>query len=163
MEQLTDARIAAISALKHVRDDRDKQNVDRILDYLNRRQEAENAAAAAASVDSTAPSTTRPVAPDPDEVRTIQASSILSSVRGVLKHVDCGANGAKLTVASAAKTMQLLISDPGAITIRNQPGSSINLTCGPQTKAIQVAVEYLDKSDTKTGTLGEVRALEFLN
>ncbi|MGH9630146.1 MAG: tetratricopeptide repeat protein, partial [Bryobacteraceae bacterium] len=162
-EQLEDARLAVLSAVKYVRDDRSKQDVDRILDYLNRRREAEKAATAAASLDSTAPSTRRSVAPAPDEVRTIEAKPILSSVRGVLKHVDCDVNSAKLTVASAGKTIQLLISDPGTITIRNQPGSSINLFCGPQTKAIQIVVEYLDKSDTKADTIGEVRAVEFLN
>jgi tetratricopeptide (TPR) repeat protein len=110
-EQLEDARSAALSADKYAREDRDKQDVARILDYLNRRKDATNLAVSAAAVDDTAPVFRRQAPPARDGVSAFEVKRMPNSVRGTLKQVDCDANGARLTVVSAEKTIHLLISD----------------------------------------------------
>ena len=63
-------------------------------------------------------------------------------------------------VKTGATTVLLLIRTPDRVTIRNQQGPTIDMTCGPQNAA--VSVEYVPAPDQATNTAGEVKAIEFV-
>ena len=86
-----------------------------------------------------------------------------SSITGSLDQVGCDATRARLRLSAGGKTVRLLIADPDAITITNQPGSSVSLSCGDQNPPKRVNIQYIDKPDSGGNSVGEVRAIEFLN
>jgi hypothetical protein len=82
-----------------------------------------------------------------------------ASVDGALERFDCLEKQARLVIRTARGTLvRLLIVDPTQIAIQ---GSESALACGVQKPARQVHVSYEKKTNAKTGTSGEVRAIAF--
>lgn len=83
-----------------------------------------------------------------------------SRVEGVLTHVDCFGQAARLEVLAGSKRVLLLVKDPSRIVLRNAPSASFQLGCGAS-KPLRVAVEYIAGKDAGYQTIGEVTAIEF--
>jgi hypothetical protein len=82
------------------------------------------------------------------------------SVDGVFERFDCLGRQGRLVIHTAqGKLVRLLVTDPAKITIQGSDGA---LACGVQTPARKVHVSYEQKASQKTGTSGEVRAVEFV-
>jgi len=163
------ARLAALNAMKYATDDRDKERAYELIAYLNRRQQAElaekkmteSAPRSAAEGDDERPVLARTAPPSPKTLpggmvveELTREEPLLSRVQGWLVNVDRGAGHAVLVVQTPeSKTVRLQIYDPDKITIRNEPGSTVTLTCGQQHPQPRVTVEFLDRVDEKARTL----------
>ncbi len=169
LNELEAARIAALRAKKYAKPGQYSAELDRVFDYLARRRDADRQRKEleeARKTGSPAQAVPVPAPPAPMLARaeTPQPKQPANSSRieGILKNVECLGGKARLNIESGRGPVNLLIADPGAIEIRNQPGSSVNLLCGPQPAASRVAVEYREAADAKHKTTGEVRSIEFL-
>jgi tetratricopeptide (TPR) repeat protein len=140
LDKFDEARTDAETARKYAKEPGDIDSVKKMIDYLDHRQAAGASQGPPALADN---------------------SEILSSVRGILKQIDCMTTKARLQIEVGGKLVHLLVNDPGAIKIRNQPGGSIDFICGAQPAPKPVVVEYIDRADAETETSGEVRVLEF--
>jgi hypothetical protein len=79
---------------------------------------------------------------------------------GTLKQVDCLGKQARLILESDDhKTVKLLVSDPGKISITGS--GELTLGCGAQRKARPLAIEYFPKANARLATAGEVATIEF--
>jgi tetratricopeptide (TPR) repeat protein len=79
---------------------------------------------------------------------------------GTLKQVDCLGKQARLVLESDdRKTVKLLVSDPGKISITGT--GELTLGCGAQRKARPLAIEYFPKANARLATAGEVATIEF--
>jgi hypothetical protein len=82
------------------------------------------------------------------------------SVDGVFERFDClGQQGRVVIHTAQGKLVRLLVSDPSQISIEGSAGA---LACGVQEPARKVHVNYDPKANQKTGTSGEVRAIQFV-
>jgi ATPase subunit of ABC transporter with duplicated ATPase domains len=82
------------------------------------------------------------------------------SVDGVLERFDClGPQGRIVIHTAPGKLVRLLVTDPSRVSIQGSDGA---LACGAQKPARKVHVSYDQRSDQKTGTSGEVRAIQFV-
>ena len=143
-----EAERAAAQARKYANSPADVSSVNQISEYLERRK-----AAAAGPVQPVLSATVPDSAPAASEDRW--------QLRGLLRHVDCLADRARLRIVAGSRTVSLLIADPDKIIVSNKPGSTMNLTCGAQPDGTDVTVDYVPKADKEAGTEGEVRAVEF--
>jgi len=83
-----------------------------------------------------------------------------ASVDGTLERFDCLDKQARLVIRTARGALvRLLVVDPTQIAIEGSNGA---LACGVQKPARQVHVSYEKKTNAKTGTSGEVRAIAFV-
>jgi hypothetical protein len=79
---------------------------------------------------------------------------------GTLKQVDCLGKQARLILEDDShKTVKLLVSDPGKISISG--AGELTLGCGTQRKARPLAIEYFPKPNARLATAGEVATIEF--
>ncbi len=83
-----------------------------------------------------------------------------SRVEGLLTHVDCLAQGARLEVVAGSRKLLLLVKNPNEVVLKNAPSASFQFACGVQ-KPVRVAVEYIARDDADYQTVGEVTAIEF--
>jgi hypothetical protein len=82
------------------------------------------------------------------------------SVDGVFERFDCIGQQGRLVIHTAqGKLVRLLVADPSQVSIQGSDGA---LACGAQNPARKVHVSYDQKPNQKTGTSGEVRAIEFV-
>jgi tetratricopeptide (TPR) repeat protein len=82
------------------------------------------------------------------------------SVLGTLRQADCLGKIIRLRIATSEKQVLLAIRDPGNVTVKGSPSGTVDFACGPQ-KARLVVVEYESREDTRLGTIGDVRSIEF--
>ena len=83
-----------------------------------------------------------------------------AKVSGRLILVDCLGKQLRLAVqVEPGKTAQLLVTDPGKISIEGR--GELTLACGPQRAARTVLIEFMQKMDPKTNTVGEVAGIRF--
>jgi hypothetical protein len=83
----------------------------------------------------------------------IEPSDDLRRVQGILREIECGSPGMRLTVDTAAGMLKLSIPDPTRVQTGNAPPEFI---CGPQ-PGKAVLVEYAATKEKE----GIVRGLEF--
>jgi hypothetical protein len=153
LEDFKGARSAAQEALKYSKEPRDKEAARSILSWLDQRDAYQKRGYVVA-----APLIEGDVDPPP----VGSAEDVLPSVRGILTEVECLDKRARLIMQAGQRQIAFLIADPDAIRIRNSPGANVELTCGRQPPATRVLIEFVEKADNATKTLGEVRSLEFL-
>lgn len=154
-----EARKAAEQARKHSKEAVDISAAEQVFRYLDAKEQV---AASTPVIEARPP---RPVevrapaetAPEPQAAKP----PVLMSLRGALEHVDCKGEQALLRVRSGAAVTLFLIPRPDAVTIKNAPGTSVNLNCGPQTKPAPISIEYTNRADKAHGTAGDVVLLEF--
>jgi tetratricopeptide (TPR) repeat protein len=82
------------------------------------------------------------------------------SIEGTLQHVDCLGKVARLRVLVGRKPVLVAIANPQSVTVKGSPTGTLDLTCGPQ-KLKSIRLEYESRPDTKLGTVGVVRSIEF--
>src|SRR5262249_39747453 len=84
-----------------------------------------------------------------------------ASIYGSFLRLEClnGQQARMVIQTSDGKTVQLLIHDPGAISLSG--GGEKTLGCGPQSGLPRVHVEYEGKPDAKLRTSGDVVLIEF--
>jgi tetratricopeptide (TPR) repeat protein len=154
-----EARKAAEQARKHSKEMVDVSAAEQVFRYLDAKQQVAQSAPVIEGrpprpVQVRAPAET---APEPEAPKP----PVLMSLRGALEHVDCKGEQALLRVRSGGAVTLFLIPRPDAVTIKNAPGTSVNLNCGPQTKPAPISIEYTDRADKARGTAGDVVLLEF--
>jgi hypothetical protein len=82
------------------------------------------------------------------------------SVDGVFERFDCLGQQGRIVIQTAqGKLVRLLVIDPAQVAIQGGDGA---LACGAQKPARKVHVRYDPNSNTKAGTSGEVRAIQFV-
>ncbi|MGA2185245.1 MAG: hypothetical protein ABSH47_19675 [Bryobacteraceae bacterium] len=82
------------------------------------------------------------------------------SVDGVFERFDCLGQQGRLVIHTAqGRVVRLLVTDPSQASIQGSDGA---LACGAQKPARKVHVSYDQKPNQKTGTSGEVRAIQFV-
>ena len=84
----------------------------------------------------------------------------MAHVEGVAKQLDCDGDSSRFSVLVGATVMVFEIPDPEKVVIKHAGEEHHDFTCGPQ-KPFPVAVDYAAKPDTKKGTAGIVRGLNF--
>jgi tetratricopeptide (TPR) repeat protein len=81
-------------------------------------------------------------------------------ITGTLERVDCATGRAKAHVkTSEGKLLLLRIDDPSKVALIG--AGEVKLGCGLQKPPRKVKVEYVPKSDARSGTAGEVAVIEF--
>jgi tetratricopeptide (TPR) repeat protein len=136
--QRTEARDAAIAALRYAATDRERQRA-RTLVYF---AETETSVEIAATPDGRREfrSVRVPVnAPAPNPF--IEVDDDARSVAATLDRVDCAGDAISLIVTSTDGTLELAVPDPSRVQIRNAGAVKFELTCGPQ-QSRPVLVEY---------------------
>jgi tetratricopeptide (TPR) repeat protein len=105
---------------------------------------------------------TPPTAPSGtvETVETVTLPSRLPKIEGTLNVVECRGEKARLAVVSGSNTMWFLVDNPNAVRITNAAGGSVDFTCGKQ-PGRPVIVEYQNRPDAETKTIGVVRGIEF--
>jgi tetratricopeptide (TPR) repeat protein len=165
LENWKEARTAATQLQKFAKEPQDIDAAQRMLDYLDRREQMAARAAEAQPVAPRLPlapaaeTTTAPVAGETTAPSAPATNTV--EVRGLLREVKCDGAQARLRVHVKNREFLLLIDNPDRVTNRNAPGTPVTLTCGPQSTAKTVIVEYVEREDTAAQTSGDVRALEF--
>jgi len=84
----------------------------------------------------------------------------IKHVEGVAERLDCEGESARFHVLVGQAKMVFEIPDPSNVLIKHSGESHHDFTCGAQ-KAFPVAVDYAVKPDSKKGTAGIVRELDF--
>lgn len=82
------------------------------------------------------------------------------AVDGIFERFDClGPQGRLVVHTAQGKLVRLLVTDPAQVSMQGGDGA---LGCGVQKPARRVHVTYDQKANAKTGTSGDVRAIEFV-
>lgn len=163
-KDLPNAKIAANRARGYTKDPSEIVQLDRFLKYVDYTENPNSA-----SFRNTKPSLDDETEPEPDAAQasapkhtTFTESAkqeILIKVVGVLQTLDCSDTTGTMKILSEGRRVALLIRDPGAVYIKGAEGSEQTLTCGPSNKP--VVVEYKPNIDKASGTIGDVRSIQF--
>jgi tetratricopeptide (TPR) repeat protein len=159
LQGFQEARAEAEKVLKYAKEPSRISSAESILKFLDQREEFEKRGHSL-PVESTAAGLS-PEAPGTQTVRPAE-QPILPAVRGVLREIECRGTTARLLLQAGQRQIGFIIADPGRVVNRNSPGTGIDLTCGKQRPGVNVLIEFEEKPDDELGTLGEVRAIEFL-
>ena len=89
----------------------------------------------------------------------VQRRAELPVAEGTLKQIDCMAGKIRMRIGVGAKVLSFALLDPGSITIKNH--AAMDFTCGPQ-KPRRIRIEYEAREGAMPGTVGVVRAIEFV-
>lgn len=141
------ARVALDKAKKWAKEPSQQMSVDQ----LNQALDATSQRAA---------NTPAPPSAQSETVETVSPSSRLPRIEGTLDVVECGGEKTRLAVVSGGNTMWFLVDNPNAVRITNAGGGSVDFTCGKQ-PGRPVIIEYQDRPDAETKTIGVVRGIEF--
>lgn len=160
LENWAEAQANVDQAKKYARDDRERASAADLAAWLEQRRAVKATAASTVSALRATPVPQVQTSGSPEGVAKA-SEEVLPSVHGILKQVDCMVTRARLRIQRDHTEVRLLISDPDSITIRNQPGSSVTLTCGPQPAGTRVLIEYVEAVNKETGTTGDVKTIEF--
>jgi tetratricopeptide (TPR) repeat protein len=94
---------------------------------------------------------------DPDRARNA-ILSLYTPLEGVLTSVDCLGERARFWIRSGAVNRKLIIADPAEV-VTGPEGTALEFGCGEQRRG--VVIGYVPEADTKAGTEGRIRYLEF--
>ena len=106
------------------------------------------------------PTLQRRAAPQSEFVERTQQGPPTTRIEGTLQQFDCLGSVARMTVLAAGKRVALAILDPTTITITGKGTGSLDFSCGRQ-QPLPVAIEFENKVDSKLGTTGVVKSIEF--
>jgi tetratricopeptide (TPR) repeat protein len=155
-----EAKGFAADARKYARDDRQRQDADRLTAYLERRPEAAPPDTAAVVAEAGSPLIARREGVEQPPVETHPAGPKTMTIKGNFKRLDCLEGMARMHVMDSRDTYVLLIRDPGRIVLRGAANGPVELKCGPQNAA--VAVTFVPEKNEQHGTVGEVREVEMI-
>ncbi|MDQ2899527.1 MAG: hypothetical protein M3Y07_06965 [Acidobacteriota bacterium] len=157
-----DAKINAERARKYAKGEGEIAESDRILKFLEQDEKKPPIVLeATATSPATTPATT-PATPSPTgaPLETPLRGEKRISIDGVLKQVDCFGKSARLRLRAVDREVALLIANPASVAIKNAGAATHDFMCGPQKEA-PVMVEYVEKPNERTKTIGDVRSIEF--
>ncbi len=112
------------------------------------------------AIDTEVTSGVTPTEATAETVQTVQAPAHLPKMAGTLDTLECSPAHARLSIVAAGKTTWFLLDDPAAVRMSNAGGRTLDFTCGKQA-ARAVVIEYKDRPDDETKTVGLVRGIEF--
>jgi tetratricopeptide (TPR) repeat protein len=169
--QLDDARKNAESAKKWAKTGAETQQAESLIKALEGPKRAEPPAkpgVQASNSDKEPGLPTLRYRPAPgSEVREtaprnpfIKHDDQMAHVEGVAQRLDCDGESARFHVLVGQTAMTFEIPDPSNVLIKHSGEAHHDFTCGAQ-KPFHVAVDYAVKPDTKKGTAGIVRGLDF--
>jgi len=97
-----------------------------------------------------------------EAVETVTPAGHLPRIAGALDELECDEQHARLAILVNGRQVWFLIQDPNAVRMTNAAGGggSMDFACGKQT-ARPVEIEYTDRPDSETKTIGIVRGIEF--
>ncbi len=93
------------------------------------------------------------------ESAAVPVQTHLPRIEGTLEAVVCKGASAQLEVNAGGKTVRLLVDRPQSVRVTNS-GGGVDFECGKQ-KSRPVTVEYEERQDSATQTIGLVRGIEF--
>ncbi len=140
-----DARAAIERATRFVERPSDQVALDQLREALNHSRKNSEPA---------------PTMAQTETVETVIAPAKLQKMAGTLDTLECGPPYARLGIVAAGKTTWFLLDDPAAVRMSNAGGRTLDFTCGKQA-ARAVVIEYKDRPDDETKTVGLVRGIEF--
>jgi tetratricopeptide (TPR) repeat protein len=134
----TEARDAALEALRYAATDRERQRARTLIYFA----ETETSVEIAATPDGRREfRTVRVPVNAPPRNPFIEAGDDALSVAATLERIECADDTIRLIVTSGNGTLALAVPDPSRVQIRNAVGVKFEFTCGPQ-KSRPVLVEY---------------------
>jgi len=141
------ARLALAKASQYAKSPTDRMEVEQ----LSRALEPSKAAAAPA-----------PAVAQTETVETVAPPSHLPTMAGTLDELECSETHARLAILANGHQVWFLIHDPGSVRMTNTGAGSgaMDFTCGKQ-KPRPVEIEYVDRPDSETKTVGLVKGIEF--
>jgi tetratricopeptide (TPR) repeat protein len=167
---LEEARKDAEAAKKWAKTPAETERAESILRALNPPAAAPAAAKAVAKAETPEPE--RPVLqyrqPHEFEVKEagparnpfVKKDDQMGQVEGVAERLDCEGKSARFRIRVSGAAMEFEIPDPTNVLIKHSGEAHHDFVCGPQ-QPFHVAVDYAVKPDTKKGTAGIVRELDF--
>jgi tetratricopeptide (TPR) repeat protein len=141
------ARIALDKAKKWAKEPSQQMSVDQLSQVLD-------------STSQRAADTPVPPSAQSEAVETVSPSLRLPRIEGTLDVVECGGEKTRLAIVSGGNTVWFLVDNPNGVRITNAGGGSVDFTCGKQ-PGRPVLIEYQDRPDAETKTIGVVRGIEF--
>jgi tetratricopeptide (TPR) repeat protein len=90
----------------------------------------------------------------------VEKADQMSHVEGIAQRLDCSGKAARFHVLVGKTAMVFAIPDPDRVQIKHSSELKHDFACGGQ-KPYKVSVDYAVLPDSKTGTAGIVRGLEF--
>jgi len=139
------ARLALEKAKQWAKSPTDRMDVEQLSEALDPSKVA------------TAPA---PAVAQSETVETVAPPSHLPKMAGTLDELECSGTHARLAILAGGHQVWFLIQDPGSVRMTNAGAGSMDFTCGRQT-ARPVEIEYIDRPDSETKTIGLVRGIEF--
>jgi tetratricopeptide (TPR) repeat protein len=139
LDKPEEARSDAGKARQYAKEPRRQQEIDRIIAFLDRKQDVP-------------PPTPPPTAAPPSEASTsasLQPKHL--NIKGNFKRLDCLGKVSRMHIMDGRDTFVLLV---------RQPSSGQTLKCGAQNAG--VSVDYVPGKDDQFGTVGEVSRIEFI-
>ncbi len=100
-----------------------------------------------------------PPPPDRVIVPMFEGGAPQGRVRGNIIRIECMPPMARFTVRTEAGTVRLLGRDPAKILVS---GGEARFDCGPVDPPRLAVIEFFPKMDEKTGTTGEVAAIDYI-
>lgn len=94
--------------------------------------------------------------PPPPRLRRREA---LAVAEGTLKQIDCMDGKIRMRIGIGAEGMSFAILDPASIATKDH--AAMDFTCGPQ-RPRRIKIEYEAREGAMAGTVGVVRAIEFV-
>ena len=175
-----EARKSAESAKKWAKTASDSEQVDSLVQALDRAQSASGQTPAPPvtppskppvqapnrSEDDAVPTLRRAPAPAPEVHETaprnpfIQRDDQMNRIEGTAERLDCAGKSLELHVLVGQATMVFEIPDPDKVLIKHGGEVHHDFSCGAQ-KPFPITVYYAAKPDLKKGTAGIVREMDF--
>lgn len=121
---------------------------------------AEAAPARSSEPDWERPRIVRKEKPAASFVGVVEPAEPRITITGMLSRFDCLGEVARIHVVAGPATHVLLLRDPLAVIIDGVDRKTRDVRCGEQKTA--VPVQYVAANDDKYGTIGDVRAIDFL-
>jgi len=139
------ARLALDKAKQWAKSPSDRTEVEQLSEALDPSKAA------------TAPA---PAIAQTETVETVAPPSHLPKMAGTLDELECSETHARLAILANGHQVWFLIHDPGSVRMTGAGSGSMDFTCGRQA-ARPVEIEYIDRPDSETKTVGLVKGIEF--
>jgi hypothetical protein len=157
LQNLEKARANFDRVGEYLKEERDKQEAQRLGSYLSQIEQARSRGAQVAAAPRVRSEEIRPAA-RPDTEAKVQTFPDTPSAEGTFEELLCE-DKAKVVLKTAGGMMKFVIDDPQKIVVAGKEGGKADLNCGQQ-KPVPMKVEY-DPAKPGSGYDGTVKVLYF--
>jgi Flp pilus assembly protein TadD len=147
-----DARAALELAKKWAKEPSDKVAAEQLSQAIN--------AATPASSATESQNVPEPATAQTGTVEAVTPASGLLRMEGTLDTIECNGQSARLAIVSNGATVWFMVDNPASVRMTNTGEGAVDFTCGKQTGR-RVAIEYQDRPNGETKTIGVVRGIDF--